>query len=186
MDSTAKVAIFAQLLKTATMETASAAKATGGVVEEKPQVITANRLRRNLNAYCEAVQAGSTVRIRQGKDTFGLAVAQAEGPLPEGRLVVTRDEEVGMPLIRVTGSQFRNNIPLFCDMLRAGFDVQFTLGHSIFELIFVEEYLDPTSELYAAIQEGIDDSRNGRCVSLPTPEALQQYLDWLKAKACTE
>ncbi len=168
------------------METASVAKARGGTVEEKPQVITANKLRRNLSEYCEAVRAGHTVHIRQGKDTFGLAVVEAEGPLPEGRLVVTRDQEVGMPLIRVTGSQFRNNIPLFCDMLRAGFDVQFTLGHSIFELIFVEEYLDPTSELYAAIQEGIDDSRNGRCVSLPTPEALQQYLDWLKAKACTE
>ena len=168
------------------METASVAKARGGAVEEKPQVITANKLRRNLNEYCEAVQAGHTVHIRQGKDTFGLAIAETDGPLPKGRLVVTRDEGMGMPLIRVTGSQFRNNIPLFCDMLRAGFDVQFTLGHSTFELVFVEEYLDPTSELYSAIQEGIDDSRNGRCVSLPTPEALQQYLDRLKAKACTE
>ena len=159
------------------METASVAKARGGTVEEKPQVITANKLRRNLNEYCEAVQAGHT---------FGLAIAETDGPLPKGRLVVTRDEGMGMPLIRVTGSQFRNSIPLFCDMLRAGFDVQFTLGHSTFELVFVEEYLDPTSELYSAIQEGIDDSRNGRCVSLPTPEALQQYLDRLKAKACTE
>lgn len=168
------------------METASVAKARGGAVEEKPQVITANKLRRNLNEYCEAVRTGHTVHIRQGKDTFGLAMAKADAPLPEGRRVVTRDDEVGMPLIRVTGGQFRNNILLFCDMLRAGFDVQFTLGHSTFELVFVEEYLDPTSELYAAIQEGMDDSRSGRCVSLPTPEALQQYLDRLKAKACTE
>ena len=163
------------------METASAAKATGGVVEEKPQVITANRLRRNLHEYCEAVQAGSTVRIRQGKDTFGLAVAQAEGPLPEGRLVVTRDEEVGMPLIQVTGSQFRNNIPLFCDMLRAGFDVQFTLGHSIFELIFVEEYVIASPEFREKLRRAEDDFRNGRFVTLRNPEELQNYLDSLKS-----
>ena len=163
------------------METASVAKARGGAVEEKPQVITANKLRRNLNEYCEAVQAGHTVHIRQGKDTFGLAIAETDGPLPKGRLVVTRDEGMGMPLIRVTGSQFRNSIPLFCDMLRAGFDVQFTLGHSTFELVFVEEYVIASPEFREKLRRAEDDFRNGRFVTLRNPEELQNYLDNLKA-----
>ena len=163
------------------METASFANSRGGAVEEKPKVITANKLRRNLNEYCEAVQAGHTVHIRQGKDTFGLAIAETDGPLPKGRLVVTRDEEVGMPLIRATGSQFRNNIPLFCDMLRAGFDVQFTLEHSIFELIFVEEYVIASPEFREKLRRAEDDFRNGRFVTLRNPEELQNYLDSLKS-----
>ncbi|MFC2480429.1 MAG: hypothetical protein ACFNUE_05250 [Bacteroides sp.] len=163
------------------METASVAKARGGAVEEKPQVITANKLRRNLNEYCEAVQAGHTVHIRQGKDTFGLAIAETDGPLPKGRLVVTRDEGMGMPLIRVTGSQFRNSIPLFCDMLRAGFDVQFTLGHSTFELVFVEEYVIASPEFREKLRRAEDDFRNGRFVTLRNPEELQNYLDNLKS-----
>lgn len=169
------------MLKIATMETASVAKARGGAVEEKPQVITANKLRRNLNEYCEAVQAGHTVHIRQGKDTFGLAIAETDGPLPKGRLVVTRDEGMGMPLIRVTGSQFRNSIPLFCDMLRAGFDVQFTLGHSTFELVFVEEYVIASPEFREKLRRAEDDFRNGRFVTLRNPEELQNYLDNLKS-----
>ncbi len=163
------------------METASVAKARGGAVEEKPQVITANKLRRNLNEYCEAVRTGHTVHIRQGKDTFGLAMAKADAPLPEGRRVVTRDDEVGMPLIRVTGGQFRNNILLFCDMLRAGFDVQFTLGHSIFELIFVEEYVIASPEFLEKLRRAEDAFRNGRSVTLRNPEELQHYLDSLKS-----
>ena len=163
------------------METASVAKARGGAVEEKPQVITANKLRRNLNEYCEAVQAGHTVHIRQGKDTFGLAIAETDGPLPKGRLVVTRDEGMGMPLIRVTGSQFRTSIPLFCDMLRAGFDVQFTLGHSTFELVFVEEYVIASPEFREKLRRAEDDFRNGRFVTLRNPEELQNYLDNLKS-----
>ena len=163
------------------METASVAKARGGAVEEKPQVITANKLRRNLNEYCEAVRAGHTVHIRQGKDTFGLAMAKADAKLPEGRRVVTRDDEVGMPLIRVTGGQFRNNILLFCDMLRAGFDVQFTLGHSIFELIFVEEYVIASPEFLEKLRRAEDAFRNGRSVTLRNPEELQHYLDSLKS-----
>ena len=163
------------------METASVAKARGGAVEEKPQVITANKLRRNLNEYCEAVQAGHTVHIRQGKDTFGLAIAETDGPLPKGRLVVTRDEGMGMPLIRVTGSQFRNSIPLFCDMLRAGFDVQFTLGHCTFELVFVEEYVIASPEFREKLRRAEDDFRNGRFVTLRNPEELQNYLDSLKS-----
>ena len=162
------------------METASVAKARGGG-EEKPQVITANKLRRNLNEYCEAVRAGHTVHIRQGKDTFGLAMAKADAKLPEGRRVVTRDDEVGMPLIRVTGGQFRNNILLFCDMLRAGFDVQFTLGHSIFELIFVEEYVIASPEFLEKLRRAEDAFRNGRSVTLRNPEELQHYLDSLKS-----
>lgn len=150
-------------------------------MEEKPQVITANKLRRNLNEYCEAVQAGHTVHIRQGKDTFGLAIAETDGPLPKGRLVVTRDEGMGMPLIRVTGSQFRNSIPLFCDMLRAGFDVQFTLGHSTFELVFVEEYVIASPEFREKLRRAEDDFRNGRFVTLRNPEELQNYLDNLKS-----
>ena len=163
------------------METASVAKARGGAVEEKPQVITANKLRRNLNEYCEAVRTGHTVHIRQGKDTFGLAMAKADAKLPEGRRVVTRDDEVGMPLIRVTGGQFRNNILLFCDMLRAGFDVQFTLGHSIFELIFVEEYVIASPEFLEKLRRAEDAFRNGRSVTLRNPEELQHYLDSLKS-----
>ncbi len=163
------------------METASVAKARGGAVEEKPQVITANKLRRNLNEYCEAVQAGHTVHIRQGKDTFGLAMAKADAPLPEGRRVVTRDDEVGMPLIRVTGGQFRNNILLFCDMLRAGFDVQFSLGHSTFELVFVEEYVIASPEFLEKLRRAEDAFRNGRSVTLRNPEELQHYLDSLKS-----
>ena len=95
--------------------------------------------------------------------------------------MVTRDEEVGMPLIRATGSQFRNNIPLFCDMLRAGFDVQFTLGHSIFELIFVEEYVIASPEFREKLRRAEDDFRNGRFVTLRNPEELQNYLDSLKS-----